>query len=70
MIEALRSIIDIITSLIGLVINIITSLINFMMKIPSYSAFLITSINLLPVVIIPFALLGISIYIVLFVIGR
>lgn len=70
MIDTLRSILDIVSSLIGLVINIITSLINFMTKIPQYSAFLITSINLLPAVIIPFALIGISIYIVLFVIGR
>lgn len=70
MFDLLKGLVNIVTTLSSLVLNIITSLYNFITKIPLYSEFIISSVNLLPTIIIPFAIFGISIYIILFIIGR
>lgn len=70
MIDVLTSILDAITSVIGLVINIFTSLISLLAHIPTYTDFLITSIGFLPTVILPFAVASISVYVVFLLLGR
>lgn len=70
MLNVLNNLLDTITSLVQFVINSITSLINLLIKIPTYTTFLINSINVLPSIFIPFAIACISIYVVLFVINR
>lgn len=70
MINLLQSIVTIVTTVINFFIHTIESLISFFLNIPTYTAFLINSINILPSVIIPFALASISLYVMLMVIGR
>ena len=61
---------NIIVSLMTFVIHTVQSLVFLFTRIPTYTAFLINSINVLPVVILPFVTASISIYVVLFVLGR
>lgn len=70
MINLLQSILDIVTTVITFFIHSIESLISFFINIPTYTAFLINSINILPSVVIPFAIASISLYVMLMVIGR
>lgn len=70
MLSILESLIHTITALINFFIHAIQSLINLFIKIPTYVNFLVTSINVLPIIIIPFAMAAISIYVVLFILGR
>lgn len=53
-----------------LLINIITSLVNFVLNIPTYTTFLHTAITVLPDIVLPFALISITISVTLFVINR
>lgn len=70
MIELLKSIVTVITSVITFFIHSIESLIAFFLNIPTYTAFLISSVNLLPSVIIPFAVASISLLVMMLIIGR
>lgn len=70
MIELLKSIVSVITTVITFFIHSIESLVAFFLNIPTYTAFLINSINVLPSVVIPFAIASISLYVILMVIGR
>ena len=70
MLNALRSILDIITNLINLVINIFESLINLISNIPNYLNVVTGAIGWLPNVLMPFALASLSLYIVLFLLNR
>lgn len=70
MITLLKSIVTIISSLINFVIHAISSLINLFLHIPQYLAFITTSLDVLPDVIIPFALATVSIYAVFFVLNK
>lgn len=70
MLDVLSQFLDMVSSLVSFAVNAITSLISLISKIPTYSAFLVNSINVLPAFIIPFAILAIMIYFVLFVMGR
>lgn len=70
MLDALVSIISSIQSVIQFLINTVNSLVSFITHIPIYVSFLATSINLIPSVIIPFALAGVSTYVVLLLIDR
>lgn len=70
MIELLKSIVTVITTVITFFIHSIESLISFFLNIPTYAAFLINSVNVLPSVVIPFAIASISLYVMLMVIGR
>ena len=70
MIDLLSSIVGTISSLVQLVISTITSFINLIVNIPTYVTFLTNSIGFLPDLVVPFALVTISLYVVLFLIGR
>lgn len=70
MIEILNRLAESFSTIFNLATNIIMSFVNLFVKIPSYSQFLISSINLLPIILLPFALASLSIYIVIFIVGR
>lgn len=70
MIKLLQSIVDTITSVISFLIHTIQSLINLFLHIPTYVDFLVTSIGLLPTIIIPFALASVSVYVVFIILNR
>lgn len=70
MISILQSFVQTVSALIMFVINSISSLLRLIVHIPEYVAFLTTSINVLPAIIIPFALASISLGAVLFILGR
>lgn len=70
MIQLLQSIVEVVTSVVSFVIHSITSLFNLLSHIPQYVSFMATSINVLPSVIIPFALASVSVYVVFLVLGR
>lgn len=70
MIALLSRIAEIIITLVTLVINTLTSFINLLTHMGSYSTFVISTINTLPAVLIPFATASISLYVVLFILGR
>ena len=70
MIGVLNSILDLITSLIAFVINTITSLIVLIGHIPTFVTFATSSAAYLPTMVLPFVLASISIYVVLFILGR
>lgn len=55
---------------VQLLINIVTSLVNFVLNIPTYTTFLHTAITVLPDIVLPFALISITISVTLFVINR
>lgn len=70
MLQILQSISEIIITAITLVIHIIESFVNFIINIPNYTAFLISSLNILPSVFIPFVVASISIYVIYLLIDR
>lgn len=70
MIALLSRIAEIIITLVTLIINTLTSFINLLTHMGSYSTFVISTINTLPAVLIPFATASISLYVVLFILGR
>lgn len=70
MLDALTAIISAIQSVIQFLINTVNSLVSFFASIPTYVAFLTSSINLIPSVIVPFAIAGVSVYVVLLLIDR
>lgn len=70
MLDVLNSLLNTVTSIIQFVVNSVTSLVNLLIKIPTYTTFLISSINVLPSIFIPFAIACVSLYVVLFMVGR
>lgn len=70
MINIFTSFVNTIMAIVQFAINAINSLINLFIKIPTYVAFITTSINVLPIMIIPFALAAVAIYVILFIVGR
>lgn len=70
MLAILRSILETIVALVSFVNHTFTSLITLIAHIPQYTAFLVSSINVLPAVIIPFAIASITLGAVLFILGR
>lgn len=70
MLDAITSVVEAISSFIQFVINTVTSLVSFISQIPTNLAFLTTALNLIPSVIVPFGLAGITTYIVLLLIDR
>lgn len=70
MINLLTSIVSVIITVIQFVVHSVESLISFFLNIPTYATFLINSVNILPTVVIPFAIASISLYVMLMVIGR
>lgn len=70
LIDIFRSLIDTVVTLINFLINSILSLINLIVKIPTYLDVIVSSLNLLPSFLIPFAMAYISIAVVQYVINR
>lgn len=70
MFSILSAIANTIVTLVTFIISALNSFIQLIINIPDYFQFLVNSINLLPTIIIPFAILSVSIYIVLFILGR
>lgn len=70
MLSILESFMNTVYALINFIIHAIQSLVNLLVKLPTYVNFIITSINVLPIMIIPFAMAAVSIYVVLFILGR
>lgn len=59
-----------VVSLIKFIIHAVTSLVQFIANLPRFITFATTSLGVLPTVLIPFALAGVSIYFVLRLINR
>ena len=70
MFSLLSSIVNTIISLVTFFVHTLESFADLFEHLPDYQQFMFNSLNLLPSSIIPFALLSVSIYIVLFIIGR
>lgn len=70
MIKILLSILNFLGSIITFIINTFTSLISLIAKIPVYIAWLVEAVAILPAVLIPFILASISVYAILFILGR
>lgn len=70
MFSLLSSIVNTIISLVTFFVHTLQSFIDLIAHLPDYLQFLSNSLNLLPSAIIPFAILSVSIYVVLFIVGR
>lgn len=70
MISLLKSVVDFLLSIGGIIVHTIESLVNLFLHIPTYVSFLSVSISYLPTIILPFAIASISIYVVFIVINR
>lgn len=70
MLNLLKSIVDTIRFVLDFAIHTIQSLLYFLIKIPSYVAFFAQSFDILPAVIIPFAIASMYIYILYFIMAR
>lgn len=70
MLNALRSILDIITSIIAFVYNAFASLLSLIQQIPQYVSMITVSVGYLPTVLIPFAIASVSLSVLLFMVNR
>lgn len=70
MINILKNILETITLLINLLLSIITALINFIINIPKYLNLLISLLGIAPTFVYSFAILGLTLNIILFMINR
>lgn len=70
MINLLTSLVDVVSAVINFIIHGLLSLFYFIARIPSYLAFFVTSFNILPAVVIPFAIASIYIYVLYFILAR
>lgn len=70
MIKLIKSIVDIVITFVNLFISTINALLNLITSFPEYIGFTITSLNLLPEVLLTFALASISIATIYFLTNR
>lgn len=70
MVEFFSGISSIITTLVDLVINLVSGIVQFFLMLPDFLLFYNYSVGLMPAVLIPFVLLGVSISLILLIIGR
>lgn len=70
MLDILSQLVNTIGALVTFVLHAITSFIAFIAYIPSYLMFITQSIALMPSILIPYATACISVYVILFMIGR
>lgn len=70
MLDFLKTFFDTLGSLLTFIFNAISSLVNLISKLPSFVLFLTNSVALMPMILIPFVLAAISIYVILFILGR
>lgn len=70
MLNILQSIITTITALVNYVAGVLGGILVLISHIPTYISFLSTGIGFLPMIIVPFATVYISLYAVKFILGR
>lgn len=70
MLAFLNSIVESITTVFSLILHFIGSFLTFFNQLPRSIAFLTTAIGLLPSVLIVFATAAVSVYVLLFILGR
>lgn len=70
MVAFLSSIADALLTVFDILFLIIKSLVQFIVMIPTWLVFLTTSVGYVPGVILPFIMFGISLSVILFLIGR
>lgn len=70
MLKILTAFVELFNTLFNLIVNAVKSIVILVTSIPTYAAFTIDAINVLPAVLIPFAAASISVTIILFVLGR
>ncbi len=70
MLDFLKTFVDTIGSLFTFIFNVISSLFNLISKLPTFVLFLTNSVALMPMILIPFVMAAISIYVILFILGR
>lgn len=70
MLSVLNSILTTIISVVMFVVHSIESLISLLVRIPTLIGIMVTSVGFMPSIIMPIALVTISISVVLFVVGR
>lgn len=70
MLDFLNQIIDIASTLIGLIVNVVDALLNFVILLPKYITFLTLSVGYLPSVFLSFILFGFFVCILLLFLGR
>lgn len=70
MLDFLKTFVDTLGSFLTFIFNAISSLVNLISKLPSFVLFLTNSVALMPMILIPFVLAAISIYVILFILGR
>lgn len=68
--NTLTSIWNAIVGFAQFLINTITSLLSLVAHLPAYLSMITSSLAVLPTIIIPFALAGVAVFAVLFVLGR
>lgn len=69
-IQGIADLFGTIVTLFQFLINLVSSLFTFLSHLPQYVSFALNSINVLPDILVPFAVAGISIYFVLRLINR
>lgn len=70
MLDFLKTFVDTIGSLLTFIFNVISSLANLISKLPTFVLFITNSVALMPMILIPFVMAAISIYVILFILGR
>ena len=70
MLDFLSGIMDFITMLGSTLIMLIKSTLDFFLMIPSFLAYLTTSVAVLPSFIVPFVVAGIFLSVILLIVGR
>lgn len=70
MLNILSQIANTIIAVVTFFIHTLESFINLMMHLPSYITFFRQATGFLPAILIPFTLASLSIYVVLFIVGR
>lgn len=70
MLNFLKGIADAIVTIFDILFLIIKSLLQFVMMIPTWLTFLTTAVGYVPGVILPFIMFGLSLSVILFLIGK
>lgn len=70
MLDILLSLMETVTTLISFVVTMITSLFTLIANIPRYLTLLINSLNVLPVFVIPWAVVFVSLVVVQYLLNR
>lgn len=70
MVEFFSGIADVLTMIVDLVIMVVKSIINFIILLPSWKAFLVSSFLYLPGIVLPFVMYGLILTVIFFIIGK